>query len=88
MIFFELLKEIESTILTGLNSSFSFVLKKRISENKVVSVSMYCVSLRTFTSFIFNCVFDYNLSYDNNYHFIGLDAKDPKNYGRLFKLEK
>ena len=36
--------------------------------------------------FIFNCVFDYNLSYEENNHFIGLDEKDTKNYGQLFKF--
>lgn len=56
--------------------------KKCFEKNKVPKNNSNTIK------FIFNCVFDYNLSYDNNYHFIGLDAKDPKNYGRLFKLEK
>ena len=36
--------------------------------------------------FIINCVLDYNLSYDDNDHYIGFDPKD-QNYGKVFKLQ-
>ena len=36
--------------------------------------------------FIINCVLDYNLSYDDNNHYIGFDPKD-QNYGKVFKLQ-
>ena len=36
--------------------------------------------------FILNCALNYNLSYDENNHYIGFDPKD-QNYGRVFKLQ-
>jgi len=36
--------------------------------------------------FIINCVLDYNLSYNDNNHYIGFDPKN-QNYGKVFKLQ-
>jgi len=37
--------------------------------------------------FIFNCVFNYNLSYEKPNHYIGFYASN-RNYGNIFKIEK
>ncbi len=85
----------EKTIINGkLNKNIKKEFNHRASIFNGIKASDECfkkngVPLNNANTikFVFNCIFNYDLNYQKNNHFIGLDAKDPDNYGKLFKLK-